>query len=248
MSRIVDAVTTADGICPVHLFTPDTGDAGPWPGVVMYPDSGGLRDTIDRMAAKLAGFGYAVLVPDVYYRHGEWARFDMATVFGDPVERPRLMSMIHSVTADMMAADARAFFDYLAARPEVRGKRFGVCGYCTGGRNALVVAGREPDRVAAAASFHGGDLATDAADSPHLLAGRIAAAVYVAGATNDPAFTDEQAATLERALTAAGVAHTVEIYPAEHGFALPDVPAYQPAADDRHWAALRDLFATELSG
>ncbi|MGH3555130.1 MAG: dienelactone hydrolase family protein, partial [Mycobacterium sp.] len=177
MPNITDTVTTPDGACPVRLFTPD--GQGPWPGVVMYPDAGGVRDTFDEMAAKLAGSGYAVLLPDVYYRHGDWAPIDMKTAFGDPKERKRLMSMIGSVTPMMMAMDAGAFFDYLAGRPEVRGDRFGTTGYCMGGRTSLVVAGRQPDRVAAAASFHGGGLVSDSADSPHLGADEIRAAVYV---------------------------------------------------------------------
>jgi carboxymethylenebutenolidase len=245
MPHTTDTVSTPDGTCPVHLFTPE-GSQGPWPGVVMYPDAGGVRDTFYDMATELAGFSYAVLLPDVYYRHGEWAPFDMATAFGDPKERGRLMSMIRSITPDMMAADAGAFFDYLMSRPEVRGDSFGTTGYCMGGRMSLVVAGRQPGRVAAAASFHGGGLATDAADSPHLLADQIRAAVYVAGARNDGSFTAQQAETLDKALTAAGVEHTIETYAGEHGFAVPDNPPYDPGAAERHWAATRDFFAAKL--
>lgn len=246
MPDITDTITTPDGSCPVQLFTPD--GAGPWPGIVMYTDAGGVRDTFVAMATKLAGFGYAVLLPDVYYRHGEWAPVDMQTVFGDPKERGRLMSMIQSITGDMMAADAAAFFDYLAARPEVRGETFGVCGYCMGGRTCLVVAGRVPDRVAAAASFHGGGLVTDKPDSPHLLADQIRATVYVAGAKNDGSFTKQHAATLDEALTAAAVEHTIETYAGEHGFAVPDNLPYDAAAAERHWAAMRELFAAKLGG
>ncbi|MBO0881673.1 MAG: dienelactone hydrolase family protein [Mycobacterium sp.] len=246
MPNITDSVTTPDGSCAVRLFTPD--GEGPWPGVVMYPDAGGVRDAFDEMAAKLAGFGYAVLLPDVYYRLGEWAPIDMQTVFGDQEERKRLMSMIASVTPDVMAVDAGAFFDYLAGRPEVTGDRFGTTGYCMGGRTSLVVAGRQPDRVTAAASFHGGGLATDSPDSPHLLANKIQAAVYVAGAENDGSFTPEQAEQLDKALTAANVKHTIETYPAAHGFAVPDNPPYDAAAADRHWTATREFFRAHLAG
>lgn len=246
MPTITDTIATADGSCPVNLATPD--GPGPWPGVVMYPDAGGVRDTFREMAAHLAGFGYAVLLPDFYYRHGDWAPFDMSTAFGDARERGRIMAMIRSVTADMMTADAGSFFDYLAGRPEVRGGRFGVCGYCMGGRTSLVVAGRVPERVSAAASFHGGGLVSDASDSPHLLAGQIAATVYVAAAKNDGSFTKRNAETLEAALTAAGVEHTIETYPAEHGFAVPDNPPYDADAAERHWTALRRLFAATLAG
>lgn len=244
MPAITDTIATPDGSCPVQLFTPE--GTGPWPGVVMYPDAGGVRATFDDMAAELAGFGYAVLLPDVYYRNPGWAPFDMATVFSDAAERGRLFSMLQSVTADRMTSDAGAFFDYLVGRPEVSGDRFGVCGYCMGGRTSVVVAGRVPDRVAAAASFHGGGLVTDTVDSPHLLAEKMRATVYVAGAADDASFTEEQAATLDEALSAAGVTHTVEFYPAGHGFAVPDNAPYDADAAARHWAAMRELFGSAL--
>ncbi|CPR12484.1 hydrolase [Mycobacterium bohemicum DSM 44277] len=244
MPKITDSITTPDGTCAVRLFTPE--GPGPWPGVVMYCDAGGVRDTFDQMAAKLAGFGYAVLLPDVYYRSGDWAPFDMATVFGDKDERNRLFSMIGSITPDKMAADAGAFFDYLAARPEVSGDRFGVCGYCMGGRTSLVVAGRLPDRVAAAASFHGGGLVSDGTDSPHLLADRMTARIYVGGAENDASFTADDAERLDKALTAAGVSHTIEWYSAGHGFAVPDNAPYDAAAAERHWEAITEVFGSAL--
>jgi carboxymethylenebutenolidase len=240
MPSVSATVTTPDGSCPVTLHTPE--GTGPWPGLVMYVDAGGVRDTMRDMAEKMAGYGYAVLLPDVYYRHGDWAPFDMQTAFSDQRQRTRLMSMVGSVTPDMMAGDAGAFFDFLEQRPEVTGSRFGVFGYCMGGRTAVIVAGRQPDRVGAAGSFHGGGLVTDDPNSPHLLAGTMNATVYVAGAENDGSFTTEHAETLDKALTAAGVEHMVEFYPAGHGFAVPDNPPYDRAAADRHWTALERLF------
>ncbi len=244
MPSVSASVTTPDGTCPVTLHTPE--GSGPWPGVVMYVDAGGVRDTMREMAQTLADQGYAVLLPDVYYRHGDWAPFDMRTVFGDPEQRTRLMTMVGSVTPDMIAADAGAFFDFLDSRPEVTGSRFGVFGYCMGGRTSVIVAGRQPDRVAAAGSFHGGGLVTDDPNSPHLLADKMKATVYVAGAENDGSFTTEHAETLDKALTAAGVEHMVEFYPAGHGFAVPDNPPYDKSAADRHWAALERLFGASL--
>ena len=244
MPTITDSITTADGTCPVTLHTPD-GD-GPWPGIVMYPDAGGARQTFREMGDKLAGLGYAVLVPDVYYRDGEWAPFEMATVFSDDAERKRLFSMISKVTPDIMAADAGAFFDYLVSRPEVSGEAFGTTGYCMGGRTSLMIAGRVPQRVAAAMSFHGGGLAADDPGSPHLLADQMKAAVYVGGAENDASFTTEAAETLDKALTAANVEHTIEFYEAGHGFAVPDNAPYDSAAAQRHWDATKSFFGTHL--
>ncbi|MDC8970734.1 alpha/beta fold hydrolase [Mycobacterium marinum] len=245
MPIISDSVSTPDGTCPVRLFTP--AGPGPWPGVIMFPDAGGVRETFEQMAATLAGHGYVVLLPDVYYREGDWTPFAMETVFGDADERARLMFMLGTLTPDRVTRDAGAYFDYLATRPQVSGERFGVCGYCMGGRISVLLAGRQPDRVAAAASFHGGGLVTDNPDSPHLLADRMTARLYVGGAQNDPSFTTDHAEQLEKALTAAGVEHTIEWYPGAHGFAVPDNPPYDEACAQRHWTAMTDLFAVTLS-
>jgi carboxymethylenebutenolidase len=247
MPNITDTVTTPDGTCPVHLLTPNGPETQlPWPGVVMFPDAGGTRHTFVQMAEKLAGYGYAVLLPDVYYRSGDWAPFEMASVFSDAEERKRLFSMISGLTQDKVASDAAAFFDYLSARPEVSGNRFGVCGYCMGGRISLTVAGRLPERVAAAASFHGGGLVTDTDDSPHLLADQMKATVYIGGAENDASFTVEHAEQLDKALTKAGVQHVIEWYQAAHGFAVPDNAPYDEAAAEKHWAAMTEVFGSAL--
>ena len=239
-----DSITTPDGECPVVLATPD--GAGPWPGIVMYPDAGGARPALRDMAARLASLGYAVLLPDVYYRNGRWAPFDMRTVFADEAERNRLFAMMKAITPEVVAADAAAFFGYLAGRPEVAGGGFGTTGYCMGGRTSLMVAGRLPERVAAAMSFHGGGLVSDGPDSPHLLADRIRAAVYVGAAENDPSYTPEQSETLDAALTAAGVEHVIEWYPAAHGFAVTDNGPYDEAAAERHWRAMETFFGSHL--
>lgn len=245
MPSVSAAVATPDGSCPVTLHTPN--GTGPWPAVIMYPDAGGVRPTFQDMADTLAGFGYAVLLPDVFYRHGDWKPFDMATAFTDEQERSRLMGMIGSITPDMMALDAGAFIEFLSRRPEVRGGGVGVCGYCMGGRMSLIVAGRRPDGVAAAGSIHGGNLATDDPNSPHLLADRMKATVYVGAAENDHSFPPEQAERLDNALTAAGVTHTLEWYHAAHGFAVPDNSPYDEEAAERHWLALQELFSSSLS-
>ncbi|WP_285033743.1 dienelactone hydrolase family protein [Mycolicibacterium sp. lyk4-40-TYG-92] len=240
-----DSILTPDGSCAVTVATPE--GTGPWPAVVMYPDAGGPRQTFDDMAAQLAALGYVVLVPDIYYREAGWAPFDMATAFSDESERARLFGMMRNVTQDVMTADAGAFFDYLTRRADVQGDKFGTTGYCMGGRTSFTVAGKLPDRVAAAMSFHGGGLVTDADDSPHLRADRISAVVYVGAAENDASFTTEQGEILDRALTDAGVEHTVEFYPAAHGFAVPDnTGAYDESAAQRHWDAMERVFGAAL--
>jgi carboxymethylenebutenolidase len=245
MPRTDVTVLTEDGACAATLHT--SSSRGSWPAVILYPDAAGVREIFAAMADRLAGLGYAVLLPDIYYRTGGYTPFDTATVLSDPAERERLMSLTASVTANMHIRDAGAFLTFLASRSEVSGTDVGTTGYCMGGRISLIVAGHYPGQVAAAASFHGGRLAAeDDPDSPYLLAGRIRAAVHVAAAENDRYFPPEQYERLEQAFTTAGVKHTIDVYPAAHGFAVPDNPTYDAAAAERHWAALADLYAENL--
>jgi carboxymethylenebutenolidase len=238
-------IPTPDGDCTASLHTP--AGSGPWPAVILYVDAGGVRATMRAMADRLAGLGYAVLVPDVYHRTPGWQPFDVATVFDDPDERARLMGLARSVTPAMHRSDADAFLSALADRPEVLGDRVGTTGYCMGGRVSLLVAAHRPDRIAAAASFHGGGIAkAEDPESPHHRAADIAARLYVAGAVEDAGFTDADRELLEKALTDAGVDHTVETYPARHGFAVPDTATHDAAAEERHWAALEELYGGAL--
>jgi carboxymethylenebutenolidase len=216
--------------------------------VLLFPDAGGARETMREMADHIANMGYVAMVPDIYYRAGEWEPFDVATLFTDERERARLSVLAGALTNDRVIADSAAYADFLLDLPEVTGSAIGTTGYCLGGHLSLLAACGLGNKIAAAASFHGGRLAVaDDPASPHLLADRIAARVYVAGAVEDRAFTTEQAELLERALTEAGVDHTVEFYPAHHGFAVPDNPTYDAAAEARHWAALSELYSAHLA-
>jgi len=240
------SIATPDGVCHASLHLP--AGAGPWPAVIMYPDAGGVRGTFRAMAQQLADLGYAVLLPNLYYRQGEFQPFDVRTVFTDPAERARLMELAVSVTEEMAARDTEAMLAFLLGQPEVApGTKVGTTGYCMGGSFALTAAGRYPDRIAAAASFHGGEIASTAPDSPHVLAGSMQAKLYIAGAENDASFDDEQFERMSTALTDAGVAHTLVTYPAAHGFAVPDNPTYDEPAAARHWQALEELYASALT-
>jgi len=238
------SIPTADGTCDASLHTP--AGTGPWPAVIMFPDAGGVRETFHDMAQRLADVGYAVLVPNFYYRLGPIEPFDMKTVFSDSAERKRLMGLVTSVSKEEVARDTEAMLAFLAEQPEVADTKVGTTGYCMGGGFALTAAGRFPDRVGAAASFHGGQIASTAPDSPHLLAGAMKATVYVAGAEDDASFDDEQFQRLSTALTEAGVNHTLVTYPAAHGFAVPDNPTHDAAAEARHWQALEELYGSAL--
>jgi carboxymethylenebutenolidase len=246
MPREDITIQTRDGSCPASVFTP-ADQRGPWPCVIFFMDGPGIRPVLQEMGQRLADAGYLVLLPDLYYRSGRYAPMDPATVFSDPEAKEVLMKLVNSLDRERKVADATAFVDYLASRPDVRGERFGAVGYCMGGNCALTAAGALPGRFAAVASFHGSKLATDQPDSPHRFVRNITGEVCVVGAIEDANFTDEQKRCLEKALTDAGVPHMVETWDhARHGFAVPDMPVYNAEAAERHWQVLQDLFARTL--
>ncbi|MEV7001561.1 dienelactone hydrolase family protein [Streptomyces sp. NPDC093982] len=241
-------VPTEDGAADAYLAHP--GDGLPRPGVLLYQDAFGLRPQLRSMADRLAGAGYAVLVPNVFYRHGRSPVFDLPE-FIDPATRPGLFDSIgpvmQSLTPELAVRDAGAYLRWMAARPEFADGPVALTGYCMGARLALRTAGAYPERVAAAAGFHGGQLATDAPDSPHLAAEHVTAELYFGHADADHSMPPEQMERLAAALTAAGVRHRYEVYEgAHHGYTQADTAAYDKAADERHWAALLDLLKRTL--
>ncbi|HEX3716075.1 MAG TPA: dienelactone hydrolase family protein [Trebonia sp.] len=239
-------IPTSDGVSSGTLHVPD--GTGPWPGVLVFTDAFGPRDTFTAMGDRLAGLGYVALIPDVYYREAGYPPFDVRTAFSDEGERNRIFGLIRTLTNERVIADADAYADFLLARPEVRGSAIGAHGYCMGGRLTLVAAGGIGGKLKAAASFHAAGVAVPGdPSSPHLAADKIRAAVFVAGSVEDAGFTAEQAALLEQSLAAAGVPSTVEIWPGHHGFAVPDQAVYDEALAERHWEALRGLYAAQLA-
>jgi carboxymethylenebutenolidase len=247
MCRIDVSIKTPDGICPASLFTP-ANSPGPWPGVIFYMDGPGIRPTMWDMGQRLADSGYAVLLPDLYYRAGPYEPMVPAEVFANPQRKENLMKLVGSLSRERTIADAEAFMAFLASRPEVKGGRLGVTGYCMGGKQALVVAGAYPDRLAAIGAFHAGGLVTDQPDSPHRFVRGISGRVYVAGADKDAHFTDDQKTQLEAALQEANVDHRVETYVgAHHGYAVPDHPAFHAQGAERHWQELLKLFGEALA-
>ncbi|AZS83191.1 dienelactone hydrolase family protein [Streptomyces griseoviridis] len=238
-------ITTEDGVADAYLAHPD--DGLPHPGVLLYQDAFGLRPQLRSMADRLAAAGYTVLVPNVFYRSGRTPLFDLPE-FIDLSARPEIFGQIGPVmgalTAEMSVRDAGSYLQWLAESPLVADGPVALTGYCMGARLALLTAGTYPARVAAAAGFHGGRLATDQPDSPHLVAGNITAELYFGHADEDSSMPPEQQRLLEETLTAAGVRHRCEVYPgAHHGYTQADTDAYDEKATERHWAALLDLLA-----
>jgi carboxymethylenebutenolidase len=210
-------------------------------------DGVGIRPAMLELGERLATHGYFVLLPDLYYRSGPYEPMDARAVFADPEQRNILRDRFFALaTQANIMSDTRAFLDYLAAEPDVAPGGVGTTGYCLGGLMSLTAAGTYPDRIVAAASYHGARLATDSPESPHLLAPKMRARIYVAGAIEDQSFSDEMKARLEAALTEARVDHKVETYPAKHGWVLRDTPVYDAAAAERHWRTLLELFDATL--
>jgi carboxymethylenebutenolidase len=214
----------------------------------MFMDGIGVRPSLLALARTVAIHGYFVALPDLYYRSAPFVPLNGTTAFSDAAERQRLMTIMKEVTAPRVLADARALLEAIGDDPAADTTRVGTVGYCMGGGVAIRVAGAFPDRVRAAASYHGGRLATDAPDSPHVTAANATAQLYVGYAEHDASFPEDQRARLETALAAAGVPHTIEKYHAAHGFAIADTPAYDKIADERHWATLLALFGDKLTG
>jgi carboxymethylenebutenolidase len=239
------SIRTHDGECPAYVFTPL--ETGEHPAVIFYMDGLGIRPTILEMGQRLADLGYVVLVPDLYYRVGSYEALDPAKVFASGDVRGTIGHLLASTDNRRAGEDTEAFLAYLDSRDDVARTKIGTTGYCMGGAISLTAAGTYPDRIGAAASFHGGNLANDSDLSPHLLAPRITAKVYVAGADQDDSYPPEMAERLEEALSEAGVDHRCEIYlGARHGWTMKDFPVYNEAAAERHWDELRTLFAEAL--
>jgi carboxymethylenebutenolidase len=233
-------VPTRDGVCPVHVFTPASGTISP--AIVFYMDAGGVRPAELQMARRLAEAGYVVLLPDLFYRYGAYGPFDPVEVFKGDV-RAILGPLMATTDNEKAAEDTRALLTYLDTRTDVAGKRIGAVGFCMGGGMAIAAAGTFPERFAAVASFHGGNLATDAPASPHRYASRLKAEVYVAAAEGDASYPPEMAQRLERAFDEAGVRYRAQTYAgAAHGWMKPDFPVYDPVAAEEGWSNMIAFF------
>jgi carboxymethylenebutenolidase len=248
MAQEIIEIRTQDGVCPATVCTPSSG-TGPWPAVIFYMDGLGIRQTLKNMAQRIADEGFLVLLPDLYYRMGAYAPFDPTEIFASGAFREKLGPYFASTNPQKAGVeDTRAFIAHLDTRGDVKGKQIGVTGYCMGGAIALTAAGTHPDRIAAAASFHGGNLASDAETSPHLLAPKIKAEVYVAAAVEDHSYPPEMEARLKQAFDAAHVNYRHETYEgAKHGWTKADFPIYNRDAAERAHRELIALFRRQLN-
>jgi carboxymethylenebutenolidase len=236
-------IPTGDGQADAFAAFPDHGERHP--GVLMYPDGFGIRPVLREMARELAGHGYYVLVPNIFHRHGPAPVIDLPEHIGEdarPALMARLMPLIEAHTADRVRSDADAYLAFLTAQPEVAAGPVAVTGYCIGGLLAVRTAAAHPGQVAAVAAFHG----PVGADGTDVLAG-LTARVHFGHAESD--LTPEGLGELNRALDAAGVGYTSEIYPGTvHGFTMSDTDAFDPAGLRRHWDRLLPLLDRAPAG
>jgi carboxymethylenebutenolidase len=237
IEREVD-VATADGAMNTFLVHPEEG--GPHPVVLFFMDAPGKREELHDMARRLASAGYYVMLPNLYYRRTR--EFDMAAA-----GRAEMVAHMNSLSNAMVNDDARALLAVADRDPSARRGAVGCVGYCMSGPFAFSFAAAEPGRVAAAASFHGVRLCTEALDSPHRDAARIRGELYFGCAETDEWAPPEMIAALDAMLRRAGVRYRIEWYPGTaHGFVFPQRPVYDKVAAERHWERLHALFARNL--
>ena len=236
-------VTTPDGVADSYFVHPSS---GAHPGVLIWPDAFGLRPAKRQMARRLAESGYSVLVVNQYYR-SQRAPIVNTTNFAEV--RDTLGPLMGSLNADTQTRDAMAFISFLDSQPSVdRGRKIGTMGYCMGGPFTMRTAAAVPDRVGAAASFHGGGLVTDQPNSPHLLVPKMKAHYLFAIAANDDENQPEAKDVLRDAFAQAGLPAEIEVYTgALHGWCPPDSTVYDEAQAERAWSRLLALFETALA-
>jgi len=238
-------VTTPDGKADAYFVAPATGKH---PGVLIWPDIMGLRPAFRQMADRLAQSGYAVLVVNPFYRAQKAPVLAPGESFGQPEVRARLMPLMQALTPTTQVTDAKAFVAFIDAQPQVDKQRgLATTGYCMGGPITMRTAAALPGRVKAGASFHGGGLATDKPDSPHLLVPKMKASYLFAIADNDDQRQPEAKDMLRTAFTAAKLPAEIEVYKgAQHGWCPPDSAAYNAEQAERAWARMLALFEKAL--
>lgn len=240
------AINTADGSSDGFLYKQE--DGRPLPGVLFLTDIGGIRPSQREMAQRLAGEGYTVLLPNIFYRTGRPPLFALPIKFGDPETTKRIGELFTSLPPEAFDRDAPAYVHFLSSQPFVAAGPMGVVGYCFSGAMAMRTAAVNPDRIAAAASFHGGRLFLDNPASPHLLLPRIEARLYFGHAVEDRSMPQEAIDKLNEALKAWGGQYESEVYEgAHHGWTVPDNPSYNPVQAERAFQKLNELFAKTLS-
>ena len=239
-------VMTPDGMADCHFVHPSSGRH---PGVLIWPDALGLRPAFKQMGKRLAESGYSVLVVNQYYREQKAPIAPEGASFADEAVRNKIRPLMGTLNAETHVIDATAFIGFLDGSDAVDpNRKMGTMGYCMGGPITMRTAAALPDRIGAAASFHGGGLVTDAPDSPHLLVPKMKAHYLFAVAANDDERQPEAKDVLREAFAKAGLPAEIEVYEgAMHGWCPPDSRVYNEAQAERAWSRLLVLFESALA-
>lgn len=239
-------VATPDGAADCYFVHPAEGKHA---AVIIWPDIVGIRNAFRAMGKRLAESGYSVLVVNPYYRTVKGAPVPEGAKFRDEGIRDKLMPHARSLSPETCVTDGRAFVAWLDAQPSVDTDRMiGTTGYCMTGSYTFRLAAAIPDRIGAGGSFHGGGLATDRDNSPHLLVPQIKAGMLVAIAENDDERDPDAKVKLREAFDAAGGRAEIEVYEgALHGWCPPDSAVYNEAQAERAWSRMLALFERELA-
>ena len=240
------AVTTPDGVADCYFVHPSTGQH---PAVIIWPDILGLRPAFRAMGERLAQSGYSVLVVNRFYRDARAPVVGEGASFGQPEIRNIVLPMARNLNAETHFTDARAIVSFLDQQAAVdTSRRIGTSGYCMGGPMVMRTVAAVPDRLGAGATFHGGGLATDADDSPHLLIPNTTAHMLHCVAANDDEDDPEAKNTLRDAYAGAGIPAEIEVYEGTiHGWCPPDSRVYNEAQAERAWNRLLVLFESALA-
>ena len=239
-------IKTPDGTCDAYIVHPAKGRH---PAVLIWPDIFGLRPTFRQMGKRLAESGYTVLVINPFYRTKKAPTAPDHPDFGDPATRQSLMALAGTLSPATALTDAKAFVAYLDAQPSVdTKKKMGTTGYCMGGPFVFRTAASYPDRVGAAATFHGGGLVTDKPESPHLLIPKMKAHFLVAIAENDDASQPDAKSILKDSFAKANLPAEIEVYAgAKHGWCPPDSQVYNADQAEKAWGRMMVLFKSALA-
>ncbi|HKT84758.1 MAG TPA: dienelactone hydrolase family protein [Novosphingobium sp.] len=241
VSERMVSITMARGVADAFFVHPAK---GAHPGIIMWPDIAGLREAFKIMARTLAAEGYAVLVVNQYYRGGPAPVLESFSEWRTPQGQAKIGPLREQLTPEAIASDAAAFVAFLDGDDAIdRTRGIGSNGYCMGGPFTVRTAAAAPGRVRAAASLHGAGLVTGDADSPHRLLEKTKASYLFAIARNDdekdPAAKDE----LRKAADNAHRPAEIEVFPADHGWCVPDSPTWDPTQADRAWNRMLALYA-----
>ena len=240
-------VETPDGMADCYFVHPASGKHA---AVIVWPDIVGIRPAFRAMGKRLAESGYSVLVVNPYYRTAKGAVVPAGKKDPrDPGIREMLMPHARTLSPETCVTDGRAFVEYLDRQPAVDTERkIGTTGYCMTGSYTMRLAAAIPDRIGAGGSFHGGGLATDAEDSPHLLVPQMDAGFLIAIAENDDGRDPSAKVLLREAFDSAGISAEIEVYADTlHGWCPPDSAVYNEAQAERAWSRLLALFERELA-